>query len=215
MKRELLYPFFIECCKFTNDIFWKSIYEDLAYGITPYGTYIQKDFLTCNYKDKEFIYKIQKKDPKELYNDIYNLFRIKLSLMSRNEIIKKKNDINILQEQVYEEWTDIKKKNLKEVLIEKYAINMSTKHKLTITQTKYLMSLIFLSFVFKIITSNDIIMKNGKIESINGIEFEKGKINLKKSFYNTNYTMSPYIVLDKESLMSDEWNKYLNALRKI
>ena len=176
MKREIIYPFFIECCKFTNDIFWKSIYEDLAYGITPYGTYINKDFLTCNYKDKEFIYKIQKKDPKELYNDIYNLFKNKLSLMSRNEIMKKKNDISISQEQTYEEWSDIKKKNLKEVLIEKYAINMSNKHNLTIVQTKYLMSLIFLSFVFKISTANDIIMKNGKIESINGIEFEKGKI---------------------------------------
>lgn len=215
MKREIIYPFFIECCKFTNDIFWKSIYEDLAYGITPYGTYINKDFLTCNYKDKEFIYKIQKKDPKELYNDIYNLFKNKLSLMSRNEIIKKKNDISISQEQTYEEWSDIKKKNLKEVLIEKYAINMSNKHNLTIVQTKYLMSLIFLSFVFKIITANDIIMKNGKIESINGIEFEKGKINLKKSFYNTNYNMSPCIVLDKAILMSEEWNKYLNALRKV
>ena len=46
-------------------------------------------------------------------------------------------------------------------------------------------------------------------------KFEKGKINLKKSFYNTNYNMSPCIVLDKAILMSEEWNKYLNALRKV
>ena len=55
MKRELLYPFFIDCCAFTEDKFWKSVFEDLAYGIAPYGAYVSKGAIMCNYKDKEFI----------------------------------------------------------------------------------------------------------------------------------------------------------------
>jgi hypothetical protein len=112
---ELLYPFLIECCKYTEDRFWKSIFEDLAYGITPSGTYINKDFLMCNYKDKEFTYKIQNKNSKEIYDELFNIFKSKLCLVSRDEIINKKKIIedkysNHLYEYVY--WSDIKKKNI-------------------------------------------------------------------------------------------------------
>ena len=53
----------MECSQFITDKFWENIFEDLAYGKSPYGTYISKGSLTCKYKDKEFIYKIEKKDP--------------------------------------------------------------------------------------------------------------------------------------------------------
>ena len=63
IKREIVYPIFLECCQFTDDKFWENVFEDLAYGKTPYGTYISKDFLCCSYKKKEFSYKIEKKLP--------------------------------------------------------------------------------------------------------------------------------------------------------
>ena len=44
IKKDIVYPGFIECLQFTEDIFWENIFEDLAYGKTPYGTYISKDF---------------------------------------------------------------------------------------------------------------------------------------------------------------------------
>jgi hypothetical protein len=215
MKRELLYLFFIECCKYTEDKFWKNVFEDLAYGITPYGTYINKDYLICNYKDKEFVYKIQKKDPKELFEEIYGIFKNKLSLMSKDEIIQKKDAVKTSTQDInYDSWCNIKKKNLKDIMIEKYAINMGKKHNLSLNQTKYLVSLIFLSFIFKVITSDDITMKDGYIESINGIEYENGKINVKNNIYDIQVNITPDIIINN-SLMSDDWNKYLNNLRKI
>jgi hypothetical protein len=216
MKRELLYPFLIECCSFTNDRYWKNIFEDLAYGITPYGTYINKDFLTCNYKDKEFTYRIHKKDPKDIYEELISLFRKKLNMMSRDEILKKKNDItNNQKEIIISEWSNIKKKNLKEILIEKYAIEMSKKYNLNNQQTRYLVSVIFLSFIFKSLTSDDIILKDGKIENIIGITFEKGKVVMKKDIYEVvEINNSTSIIIDK-AYMSDEWEKYLNNLRKM
>lgn len=212
---ELLYPFLIECCKYTEDRFWKSIFEDLAYGITPSGTYINKDFLMCNYKDKEFTYKIQNKNSREIYDDLFNIFKSKLCLVSRDEIINKKKIIedkysNHLYEYVY--WSDIKKKNIKELMIERYAIEMKNNYNLTHAQTKYLVSIIFLAFVFKIFTSNDIEIENGKILNIKGLEYESGKIILKKNIYDIKVNICPQIIVDKK--MSDEWEKYLSALRK-
>ena len=93
IKKEIVYPIFLECCQYTTDIFWENVFEDLSYGKTPYGTYITKDFLCCNYKDKEFSYKIEKnKDTEQLYNDIFNLLSKKLGLLSQRDKIKKKID---------------------------------------------------------------------------------------------------------------------------
>ena len=216
MKNELIYPFFIECCKYTEDRFWKGVFEDLAYGITPSGTYINKDFLTCNYKDKEFIYKIQKKDSKELYDELCSLFRTKLTLVSREEIINKKKLIddehsNKLYD--YISWTSIKKKNIKEFMTERYAIEMKKKYNLSLSQTKYLVSILFLAFIFKVFSSDDVEISDGKIKNIKNLEFENGKIILKKNLYNIQVNITPEIIVDKK-LMSDEWEKYLTSLRK-
>lgn len=215
MKNELIYPFFIECCKYASDRYWKNIFQDLGYGITPYGTYINKDFLTCNYKDKEFVYKIQKKDPKEIYNELYHIFRTKLALMSREEIIQKKDDINSNLEDInsYDDWGSIKKKNLKEVMIERFVIDMKKTYNLTSKQSKNLVSIIFLGFVFKVFISSDVKVSEGKIESINGLEFSEGKIILQKNIYDIQVNVSPEIVMNRK-VMSDEWEKFINLLKK-
>lgn len=212
MKRELVYPFFIECSLLTNDPFWKGIFEDLAYGIAPYGAFITRGFIMCNYKDKEFVYKIVKKEPVEMYNDIYNLFTTKLNIISSEELAIKKRNIERYQEDITD-WSLIKKKNVKDNMIEAWAISMKNKHGLTLKQTRYLISLVFLALVFKVITSKDITLKNNAIESISNVSFENGKIILKGELYNNQASHSPEIVTDKLN-MSDEWEKYLTTLRK-
>ena len=59
IRKEILYPIFLECYNHSDDIYWQNIFEDLSYGISPYGTYFSKDYLCCNYKKKEFSYKIK------------------------------------------------------------------------------------------------------------------------------------------------------------
>jgi len=212
MKRELLYPFFIDCAVYTNDKFWKSIFEDLAYGIAPYGAYVSKGAIMCNYKDKEFMYRIVKKDPAELYNDIYNIFTNKLNVISKEELLQRKEKIDKVQDDVID-WCAIKKKNFKDILIENWAISIKKKHNLTIKQTRYLISIIFLGLIFKIFTSKDIVIKNGAIETINGIHFTNNKINIERDIYDIQAVSSPDIVTDKLN-MSDEWEKYLNTLKR-
>ena len=217
IKREIIYPIFLECCQFTDDKFWENVFEDLAYCKTPYGTYISKDFLCCSYKKKEFSYKIEKKLPKDVYNDVYDLLTNKLGLLSPLEKSKKRKIFKDIEEDITESrknWNDIKKKNIKELLIELYVTRMKNKHSLTLKQARYLLSIIFVGMIFKVITNKDVHYENGKIEHIDGIEISHKKIEIKKDLYNLENNFTPTIVLDK-NLMYDNWEKYLKELKKI
>ena len=217
IKREIIYPIFLECCQFTDDKFWENVFEDLAYGKTPYGTYISKDFLCCSYKKKEFSYKIEKNSPKDVYNDVYDLLTNKLGLLSPLEKSKKRKIFKDIEEDITESrknWNDIKKKNIKELLIELYVTRMKNKHSLTLKQARYLLSIIFVGMIFKVITNKDVHYENGKIEHIDGIEISHKKIEIKKDLYNLENNFTPTIILDK-NLMYDNWEKYLKELKKI
>lgn len=214
IKREIIYPIFLECCQYCDDPFWESIFEDLAYGKTPQGTYISKNFLSCSYKNKEFSYKIERNNPENIYNDLYTFFTDKLGILSLKEKNKKKiefNEVEKLIKKSRNEWSSIRRKNIKDVMYEKYAIDMKEKHNLTSNQAKYLLSLILVSIMFKIITSKDIIYRNDKIIHIEGINIENGEIILERTINPCNANRD-YNNLPK--LLSDNWEKYLRRLNE-
>ena len=215
-KKEILYPIFLECCQFAEDTFWENIFEDLVYGKTPYGTYINKNFLCCSYKNKEFSYKIERKDPKILYEDIYSLLTNKLGILSQREKNNKRIDFYRTENEIKEntqDWANIRKKNIRDTLVELYVIDMKQKYKLTNLQTKNLLSSIFIGLIFKVINSKDIIYEDGKITKIEGIEFQKGKYNLIKNIYNVEYDFTLEQDTEKK-VMSENWKKYLTSLKK-
>ena len=154
MKKEIIYPFFLQCCKFTQDLYWEIVFENLAYGKTPYGTYLTDDYFCCNFKNKDFSYKLDKENPEKIYKDIYKLLVKKLNLVSHNERlekIKKITEIENEKKESRQNWTSIKKKSVKDLFIEKYAIEMKNKYNLTVEQTNYLISYIFIGLSFKIL----------------------------------------------------------------
>lgn len=214
-KKEIIYPFFLECCQFAEDTFWESIFEDLAYGDTPYGTYINKGFLCCSYKGKEFSYKLERKDSHIMYDDIYGLLTKKVGILSQKEKQKKRLDFHKVEKTIKisrEKWSDIRKKNIKDLLLERYVIDMRKKYSLTFKQAKYLLAVVTIAIVFKIITSKDITYENNKIKNIEGVEISKGKINLTRNIYNVDTNKQPEIHQKKK--FSDNWEKYLKMLRK-
>ena len=173
-RRDIIYPWILNCCNFCSDPYWENIFEDLAYGRPPYGTYISRDFLCCNYKKRDFSYKIENKDPSKLHKDIYNLLKNRLGLLSREDKAQNQIDFKSTEETLKnarKNWSDIRKKNTKDLLIEQYVVRMKHKHKLTIKQTRFLYSIISIAIVFKVITSSDIEYDNGVIYNIKVYRF--------------------------------------------
>ena len=216
VKKEIVYPVFLECSRYAVDSFWENVFDDLAYGKSPYGTYISKDFLCCKYKKKEFSYKIERKDSEILYKEVFDLLYNTLGLVSHKDKIKKR-DAFILAENVLKEsrknWNDIKKKNIKDLLIELYVIDMKNKFSLTLVQTRYLASIIFTAIIFKVIGCKDIEYTDGRIDNIDGIDFVSKQIMVERDLYKLETSFSPEIILEKK-LMSDSWEKYIKDFKE-
>lgn len=213
----VLYPCFLECSKCTNDSFWKSIFEDLAFGVCPCGVFITKNFLCCNYKNKEFSYKINKnKDSNILFKEIYNLLHYKFKLSSKQQQDQFKKEFEEKASNIYSEyndWNDIKKKTLKSFLLDEYVLSMKNKYKLDDEKTTFLSSIINIGLLFKTITSNDIIFVNSKISEIKHITFKRNKIIIKRNLYD-DHNLSQEVVEPLIKNMSSHWEKYLLHFEK-
>ena len=182
-----------------------------------YGTYINKDFLCCNYKNKEFSYKIEKKDPKTLYNDIYSLLGKKLGILSIRDKTNRQIDFQNIENELKEcrkNWSNIRKKNIKDLLIERYVLNMKNKYSLSYKQAQTLLSTIFIGLVFKVISVKDIKYSDGNITEIEGISFSNKEFKFEKNIYGNDIEFRKCILLDKNS-MSDNWEKFLTSLKKL
>lgn len=218
VKDELVYPIFLQCCKYTDDTFWKYILEDLAYGKSPYGTHINKNFLCCNYKGKEFSYKIDpNKDSEILYEEIYKILFEKFGLLStkdkqkRREIFDKNQQV--MEEQQKSNWNSIKKKSVKNIIVENFVIDKKREYNLSFSQIRKLLSIIIVGIIFKTIRATDIEYNDSKITNIADINFSYKNIDIKKDIYDFQFISTPQIIIEKKE-MKDQWDKFLLNLKK-
>jgi len=216
LKKEIIYPFFLECCKYTDDSFWECVFEDLACGISPYGTYINKGYLCCC-KGKNSSYKIERKDAEILYEEIRTILKDRVGILSKKEKQKKRiafRDEEIRIKNSREKWENIRKKTIRDGLIQNYVIEMRKKHVLSKKQSKYLLTLINIGLLFKNITSDDIEYEDGKIIDIRGIEVVNGRIETIKNMYYTEDDSSNSH-LKKKKRIFDGWDRYIKDLKKL
>ena len=200
--KKIVYPIFLECCQYTNDIFWENIFENLAYGKAPYGSHISENFLCRSYKQK---------DSKTVYEEVFSLLSNRLGTFAQQvkDFTKIENDIKNSRKN----WHGIKK-NVKELLIELYVSRMMNKYSLSMKQARYLLSTILIAIIFKAITVNDIDYSNGRINKIDGINFAKKQVIITRNLWDMNLSFTSCIFVDKK-FMANNWEKYLKGLRKI
>lgn len=174
IKKEIIYPIFIQVSQLSNDTYWYSIFNNLARGITPNGVIITETNVCNRFKEKSFTYEFENKSPKEIHDELKHLFQKKMGLQSKMDYLKNKKKFNLIMEKdEYIEWKDIKIKNIKDILIENYALELRKKYDLTIRQTDELLNFISLSLIFKELDKGDIIYKCGKIINIKNLHFSK------------------------------------------
>jgi hypothetical protein len=215
--REIPYPVFLRCATHAKDPFWNTVFEDLAYGRTQHGSYITKGFLCCSYKGREFSYKIKTDNIEKLYKDVYRLLKEKMGIMSSREKMKKREEFYITEERIKknrnDSWKSVRQKTVKDLLIENFILSKRKKYGLSISQCSTLISSISLAMVFKVIKSTDINYSDGVIHSIEGIEYQDGKIILMRDIFKDSVYLTPEIPTDRKS-MKVLWEKYLKNLKK-
>lgn len=171
-KRDLLYPLFLYLTPSVSDYFWRNVFEDLSYGICPYGTYIRDGTIYCNIKDKHFSYSFSDKPIDEVIATIIHLFKTKLSISPTTEyVIEHEMMEKALDLFQYKHWKEIKKKNIKDILLTNYILSQRETANLSLFKTQQLATQLQLGFMFKLISNDDIVYDAscGKIKYINGL----------------------------------------------
>jgi len=188
LRRDVIYPIFLKCLPFVEDEFWKETFEELSYGNCYQGSYLNKGFLCCNVKGKEFIYKFMDKEPQRIYGDISKLLKEKLNIMSKNdrkilihEFEELERHFHVLRQT---EWNDIKKKSVRDILFQNYLIKQKKEYELRDSQIRCLYHTINLGLMLKSIKNTDVVYQNGEIVEIKGISFTKGKYKIDIDIYS-------------------------------
>lgn len=197
---NILFPLFLKCYDITTDIYWLNVFEKLAYGKPPFGTYIVDDTLRCNYKNREFIYFIDTtKDIRVIFKEIRELLESKLDMNStyRTEV-----------SETITSWSDVRKKSQKEMYIQLYVVKLMKKYSMNLIDARELMFKIIIYVTLNYISNHNIIYNDSFIDDITNIRIENNKMIIEKE-REAPSNKSTKIVNKK---LSTKWEKHLNKI---
>jgi len=227
MKKEILYPIFLQCAsKVDDDTFWRYVYEDLSYGKCPYGLSLQKNYLSCYVRGKEFSYKIDAdKTPDTVYQELDTLLRERAGILSEKEKLSERarlcrlrtsTTINPVGTKNREDWSQVKKKMIRDTLLEQYVLENSQKYEIASVMAKRVLSLLIVGLMFKTITAKDIFYQNGFIKKIDGFEFEPKKAVIYKDVLHCkNYTPPNHDEGVVAKPLHSYWTTYLEDMKLV
>ncbi len=173
--RLITHPIFLACREKTEDLFWKGIFENLAYGKAPRGVYLKGNCLYSVTKKKEFTYNFENQLADKIYTEVFALLT-GYGVKTKGELSRKKQAFDQYQQtnstrKSENLWAKIKKKNVRDDLIQEYVLSCKKEYHLSDEKTKELYFFITTGIVFKIFTGVDVVLAEGYIETIHGVEF--------------------------------------------
>ena len=212
----VLLPIFLKCCHYLQDPFWIYIFEDLAYGRCPYSIIIQNDCIYSILKNKEFTYSFKEKSPEVISKELSDILGTKLHMLSQQDHFrfrtKYQEDMKNFMDTL-SNWNDIKKKNLRYLLLEQFTLSKKQQLDYSIAFTRKLYSLIFIGIQFKTILSKHIHYYNRHITHIDGIKCYNKYIACSYNIFlskNTSITSSKS--KHNISKIYHHWKRYLSTL---
>jgi len=216
-KREVLYPVFEQCVQHTTDDFWKNIFENFSMGKCPKGLYISKDTIYSSNKKKGVFYNIPQYESiaqsKNVFSEVRNILMNELSICSNIDIDNKKREISETNKpgEINDDtvWSEIRKKNTREIYIIKFVLRMKRKYNLDWHNTQDLYSLVHTSFIYKSQSSKDVNFKNKRIESINGIEYDESLKKFVNKYIVAGCEVDEVLKESCKKYLSDYWDRYV------
>jgi len=180
-KRDVIHPIFLECKEHVENPFWKSLFEEFAYGKYPKQLYItQNQHIQSSNRTNFFQYSFKGKDIPTMIFDIQELLLTHTNLISNEEILVKKNDNVKYKKDEWTQWKDIKKKYIRDILIMDYCIALRIEKRYTLEESirAYEQLLYYATFQSDMIEFH---IKDNKISEIDGIVFnENNTISIQK-----------------------------------
>lgn len=169
-KEEIVYPIFNKLAEFTDDSVWIQAMNNASKCIFPSGISFQNNEL--HYKKGNRNQTLYLSTPNErLFAEVKTFFNLWGGISSdRDKLQQNQNQIKE-QQQMYQRWGQIKKKNIKNDLIIKYIYKLVQTLKLNEAEKRQLESVINGGFLSKTIKSNDIVMLNGEIDNIRNLHY--------------------------------------------
>jgi len=208
-KTSLVFPILKSSSEYIEDIYWKSIFNDISIGKCPKCIYINGQNILSTNKKKQFSFVIptEVKDLQTFANEFKNFLITNTNLLSKNDNEKRKEILNkSIDLQNMKKWSDIKKKNIKTQLLINYVLDCKIKYKLKNNATKDLYNAINDAlYNNKTHTSNDIILKHNKIHNITDIEYNKSI----KKFINLRENEKYEIQSNSNNYIFYQFDKYV------
>jgi hypothetical protein len=204
MKKEILHPCLIKCALLSHDLLWKNVFENLAYGRCPSGLYINKNYIQCAIKGKEVSYKIDNRKPvQDLRKEITDILSTFVS-----------DECKLSTGHGHTAWNQVKRKVIRDTLLERYVLDRTKSFKLSIHVDKRLLSALIISLMFKTISSKNIEYRDGYIHHIDGFCYEPKRVLITKNIYYSKVRDDTTIdTFPTNRYLSESWNIYLAELR--
>lgn len=180
---SIIFPLFEECKRFTLDPYWKDIFASCSINKFPLG-------LRYDAKHNHIIFKITKATktttdiiglspkPIETFQIMMRLFRDRLNMRSSRDIHLQKEELEEAKKTrtavaVENDWKKIKPRSMRSTILQNFVIDLKQQYQLTNAETQHLIAVIHIAFQFHQIENRDILMEEGRITTIDGLEFDE------------------------------------------
>jgi hypothetical protein len=229
--KKVQYQVFQVLSGYTLDDYWKQLLLSCSMGKFPrYVTY--KDDLLIHRRGRvcSSIPLGNNHDQTTDFKRVIDFFRsLGWSSLQDNEAARRIVDDKqrSLQAQMYSCWKDIKRPQIKELLLGDFVQMLSETLNLTTREYEYLQAQVAIAQLFKAINAQTVVMANGKISEITGLQVEgeergKRKFSFHRNSSLVSATVSPGPLvreevenLDQTKNLQNDWLAYCDNLRRI
>jgi hypothetical protein len=179
MLKPVVNPIFEQLANLTEDVFWKTIFLDCSRCKFPRGFTFKNNVLTFKKGNKMTCLELTS-NLAESFTSCINFFQSAGGIMSKKdrEKIRKLEEERILEQiesDLDKNWKDIKKENLKEVLLNEFIKEISEKLNFNEKEKNELSTTIKKGIILKYFNNDNIIMEDGKIIEIEGLIYDDEK----------------------------------------